>query len=86
VRKHDIILSDNTSIPFGLGVWSTGVGPTPFVKNLPFDKDRAGRILVDEYLKPMHPHADNIYVAGDCAAFVKDALPPTAQAAEQGKR
>jgi hypothetical protein len=38
-------------IPFGLCVWSTGVGPTPFITSLPFAKTTAGRLAVDRCVR-----------------------------------
>ncbi|KAL2550373.1 Internal alternative NAD(P)H-ubiquinone oxidoreductase [Forsythia ovata] len=38
VQPQKIILSDGTDIPFGLLVWSTGVGPSPFVNSLDIPK------------------------------------------------
>jgi hypothetical protein len=42
-------------IPFGLCIWSTGVGPTPFTLSLPFLKTSKGRVAVDEFLRVMAP-------------------------------
>jgi len=81
VRRHEMVLSDGTEIPFGMAVWSTGVSANPFVKSLPFAKDRAERLLVDQYLR-VKGH-ENIYAVGDCACIEGIPLPQTAQAAEQ---
>lgn len=35
-------------IPFGLCIWATGVGPTPFTTSLPFAKTKVGRLAVDK--------------------------------------
>lgn len=40
---------------YGLCVWSTGVGPTPFVTSLPFAKTPKGRLAVDEFLRLAAP-------------------------------
>ncbi len=48
-------------------VWSAGTGAVDFVKNLPFDKDRKDRVIVDDYLHP--PGRDDIFFLGDCACF-----------------
>ncbi|MBI4749671.1 MAG: FAD-dependent oxidoreductase [Acidobacteria bacterium] len=71
-------------IPTGLIVWSTGYGPTPFIKSLPFEKDRSGRILTNEFLQiTAEP---TIYAMGDCATITGIQLPQTAQLAmQQGK-
>ena len=81
VHPHTMELSDGTSLPFGLCVWSTGNEQIPFVRELPFEKDRAGRILVDDHLKVIGQH--HIYAAGDCSALKSGALPGTAQVANQ---
>eukprot|EP00850_Spirogloea_muscicola_P007934 SM000041S15493 [mRNA] locus=s41:407125:412020:+ [translate_table: standard] len=64
--KH-LSLSDGTSVPYGLLVWSTGVGPTAFVKSLPLEKSRGGRIAVDEWLRVKD--VEDIYAIGDCAGY-----------------
>lgn len=38
-----IVLSDGTHVPYGLLVWSTGVGPSEFVKALDLPKSPGGR-------------------------------------------
>ncbi|HMW00798.1 MAG TPA: FAD-dependent oxidoreductase [Acidobacteriota bacterium] len=71
-------------IPTGLIVWSTGYGPTSFIKSLPFEKDRSGRIFTNEFLQiAAEP---TIYAMGDCATITGIQLPQTAQLAmQQGK-
>ncbi len=74
-------LRNGEVIPTGLVVWSTGYGPTGLVQALPFEKDGAGRLLTDEYLRvAAHPE---IYAMGDCATIAGQALPQTAQLAMQ---
>ncbi|KAH7314698.1 hypothetical protein KP509_21G016500 [Ceratopteris richardii] len=88
VKPGFISLSDGSRVPYGLLVWSTGVGPSSFVKSLSLPKSPGGRIGVDEYLKV--PGFEDMYAIGDCAGFVesvgKPVLPALAQVAErQGK-
>ncbi|GFZ13308.1 alternative NAD(P)H dehydrogenase 1 [Actinidia rufa] len=88
VQPQKIILSDGTAVPYGLLVWSTGVGPSPFVKNLELPKATGGRIGVDEWLRV--PSAQDVFSIGDCSGFLestgKPVLPALAQVAErQGK-
>ena len=40
-------LSNGDVLPYGMAVWSTGVGPTSFTTGLPFAKTARGRIAVD---------------------------------------
>ncbi|KAI3436606.1 hypothetical protein D9Q98_006023 [Chlorella vulgaris] len=51
VSADMIELQDGTQIPFGLCVWSTGVGPTPFTVSLPFVKTPRGRLAIDDRLR-----------------------------------
>ncbi len=44
VLPEKLLLTDGTEVPYGLLVWSTGVGPSPFVRNLPFEKSPGGRL------------------------------------------
>lgn len=55
VEDGCLTLTDNTIIPFGLCIWSTGVGPTPFTLSLPFAKTKVGRIAVDGYMRVLAP-------------------------------
>lgn len=55
VRQMEIELQDHSVIPFGLCVWSTGVGPTPFVLSLPFAKTPRGRLAIDGRLRVLMP-------------------------------
>jgi len=45
VHSKEIILSDGTKVPYGLLVWSTGVGPSKFVKTLNLPKSPGGRYV-----------------------------------------
>lgn len=49
VQSQKLILDDGTEVPYGLLVWSTGVGPSPFVRSLGLPKDPTGRLV-----RPLH--------------------------------
>ncbi len=84
VRERDVVLADGTTMGHGLVVWSTGIGATPFVQSLPYPKDRAQRLMTDEFFHVNE--TDGIYAIGDCATRAGDALPATAQVAlQEGK-
>jgi NADH:ubiquinone reductase (non-electrogenic) len=77
-------LKSGEQVPAATIVWTSGVGPTPFVGGLNFEKDRAGRLLTDDRLRVRS--RDDIYVAGDCGVITGNPLPLTAQVAmQQGK-
>lgn len=50
VTQQYVELQDGDKIPFGLCIWSTGVGPTPFITSLPFAKTGRGRLAVNDRL------------------------------------
>lgn len=85
VLPEEILLNDGTSVPYGLLVWSTGVGPSQFVKSLPFPQSPGGRIGVDQWLRV--PSAEDVFALGDCAGFLEQTgqpvLPALAQVAER---
>lgn len=43
VHPNKIVLSDGSDVPYGLLVWSTGVGPSKLVKSLLLPKAPGGR-------------------------------------------
>lgn len=53
VHSKKIVLNDGTDVPYGLLVWSTGVGPSKFVKSLNLPKSQGGRY--------MHEHSLTLY-------------------------
>ncbi|KAK7368960.1 hypothetical protein VNO80_10993 [Phaseolus coccineus] len=85
VQSKEIILSNGTKVPYGLLVWSTGVGPSKFVKTLNLPKSPGGRIGVDEWLRV--PSVEDVFALGDCAGFLEQTgrpvLPALAQVAER---
>ncbi|KAI4318208.1 hypothetical protein L6164_026001 [Bauhinia variegata] len=88
VKADKILLDDGTEVPYGLLVWSTGVGPSPIIHSLDLPKAPGGRIGVDEWLRV--PSVQDVFSIGDCSGFVestgKPTLPALAQVAErQGK-
>jgi len=77
-------LKSGEEVPAGTVVWSSGVQATPFVAQLPFEKDPAGRLIVDPFLR-VKSNPD-IYAPGDNGAIEGHSLPLTAQVAmQQGK-
>ncbi|KAF8029812.1 hypothetical protein BT93_E2285 [Corymbia citriodora subsp. variegata] len=88
VHAKKIVLNDGTDVPYGLLVWSTGVGPSQFIKSLDLPKSPGGRIGVDEWMRV--PSVEDVFAMGDCAGFLEQTgrpvLPALAQVAErQGK-
>jgi NADH:ubiquinone reductase (non-electrogenic) len=81
VEEREILLKDGSHVPYGMMVWSTGNTQTPFVKGLPFEKDRGSRLITDPFFH-LKGHT-NIYSLGDCATIEGNVLPATSQVAQQ---
>ena len=64
VRETEVELKDGSIVPYGLCVWSTGVGPTPFTLSLPFLKTPKGRLAVNEKLQVLMPARKASFIHG----------------------
>ncbi|KAI4296616.1 hypothetical protein L6164_036562 [Bauhinia variegata] len=58
-----------TTIPYGMAVWSTGIGTRPFIKDFMQQIGQANRraLATDEWLRV--EGCDNVYALGDCATI-----------------
>lgn len=81
VDEHTVYLEDGSELQHGLLVWSTGIGPTPFVQNVTLPKDRKSRLIIDEYFRVRG--YERIYALGDCSVIENGELPATSQVAQQ---
>ncbi len=81
VEAAGVTLEDGTKLDYGLLLWSTGNGPTPFVQHALLPKDGKSRIMIDDYFQV--PGLENIYAVGDCSVNPIHPLPATAQVAQQ---
>jgi NADH:ubiquinone reductase (non-electrogenic) len=84
VLPDAVYLADGTKIPYGLLVWSTGVGPRPLAKKLNWPKTKQGRFVVDDHLRVQT--LQDVYAMGDCAEIEGYPLMATAQVAVQQAR
>ncbi|KAF6158872.1 hypothetical protein GIB67_021903 [Kingdonia uniflora] len=69
VHPKKIVLTDGTDVPYGLLVWSTGVGHSDFVKSLNLPESQGGRIGIDEWM--CVPSVEDVFALGDCAGFLR---------------
>lgn len=74
-------LKSGEVLPAGLVLWCTGFAPSALVKALPWEKDRSGRLVVDDHLQVQGQAG--VYALGDCASPRDKNLPQLAQVAEQ---
>ncbi|MCL6439821.1 MAG: FAD-dependent oxidoreductase, partial [Rubrobacteraceae bacterium] len=83
--KH-VKLSDGRTLPAHTTVWAAGIQPPPLVEGLEVEKDKRGRIIVDEYMRVKD--RPGVYAVGDCITIDYDGppVPALAQSAEQEGR
>ncbi|MCA7083153.1 FAD-dependent oxidoreductase [Cupriavidus sp. DB3] len=70
VDAHGITLSDGKRIDAATVIWTGGVTATPLTQQIPAERDRAGRLLVDRDLRV--PGVPSVFVAGDAASALTD--------------
>jgi NADH dehydrogenase len=77
------VVAGGKRIPSATVVWTAGVAASPVPKMLGTKTDRAGRALVDPFLKVVD--APGVFVAGDAASVMQNGhpVPGVAQAAIQ---
>ncbi|WP_326835349.1 FAD-dependent oxidoreductase [Amycolatopsis rhabdoformis] len=68
VAHDEVRLSDETVIPAATVVWTAGMTASPLTSFVPGERDRLGRLDVDEYLRVRG--VEHVYAAGDTAAAV----------------
>jgi NADH:ubiquinone reductase (H+-translocating) len=80
------VIAGGTRIPSATVLWTAGVAASPIPKMLGTRTDRAGRALVDPFLKVVD--APGVFVVGDAASIMQDnhPVPGVAQAAIQQGR
>jgi NADH dehydrogenase FAD-containing subunit len=81
-------LNDGTLIPTFTLIWAGGVIPSKVIEDLSCERDKRGRIIINNYLQ-VHKY-DGVFALGDCASITdphtKKPYPPTAQhAIREGK-
>jgi NADH dehydrogenase len=82
VDEHGVI-AGGSRIPSATVLWTAGVAASPIPKMLGIKTDRAGRALVDPFLKVVG--VSGVFVVGDAASVTQDEhlVPGVAQAAIQ---
>ena len=77
----EVNLDNGENIPTNTLIWTAGTAPDPIIKTLPCEKDKKGRIIVNEYLEV--PGWPGVMALGDCASIpdpvTGKTYPPTAQ-------
>jgi NADH dehydrogenase len=76
-----VTLDDGEMIPAATVVWTVGMAASPLTAQIPGERDRFGRLLVDEYLRV----TPTVYAAGDTAAAIADDGHPTIQSCQHAQ-
>ena len=88
VSDRGVQLADGQVLEAATVIWTAGVKASPVVEALPVERDKLGRVVVNEYLEL--PPFPGVFVIGDAAHSwdprLQAALPPTAQVAVQQAR
>jgi len=79
VRPTEIVLWDKTkketaSLPCGMTVWATGVGPTPLTTKIADsipEQQHNKALVTDEYLRVKGVPNQNVYAVGDCLTMTQ---------------
>ncbi len=74
VEPKRIYLRGGTTLDAFTLVWTAGVHPPAFVRELPLAHIRDGRVRVDDRLRALDPSerpVEGVYVLGDCAAALQ---------------
>ncbi|MCL4545585.1 MAG: NAD(P)/FAD-dependent oxidoreductase [Chloroflexi bacterium] len=61
----EVLLEDGRRITTSTFIWSAGVRPSRLLSELPLDRDRAGRVIVDATMRV--PGQEHVWALGDCA-------------------
>jgi NADH:ubiquinone reductase (non-electrogenic) len=86
VLPNKVVLSTGENLPCGLVVWSTGVGPRPFLHTSGLALDPKGLRLQTDPMLRVPGTGETVFALGDCAAVGDKVLPAVAQVAEQQGR
>lgn len=76
-----VTLDDGEVIPAATLVWTVGMAASPLTAQIPGERDRFGRLIVDEYLRV----TPTVYAAGDTAAASADHGHPTIQSCQHAQ-
>ncbi|XP_076472969.1 putative NADH dehydrogenase [Babylonia areolata] len=86
VTANSVKLQDGETLPCGLVVWSTGLAPHHFTRQLDVEKNARGQIMTDGHLRVKSDASGSVFAIGDCADIDGYPLPCTAQVAERQGR
>ncbi|WP_027581827.1 NAD(P)/FAD-dependent oxidoreductase [Bradyrhizobium sp. Ai1a-2] len=75
VEPNAIVLSSGEIIPTQTVVWCAGMRASPLAETLDVERDRYGRVIVDQFMRVTG--AANVFAAGDVACSFVDGVRPS---------
>lgn len=78
-----IRLGSGTDVPAGTVIWCAGMRASPLTRLFPVERDRLGRLHVDEFLRL--PGQPGVFAAGDSARAMVDAGRPSVMSCQHGR-
>ncbi|MCV7413340.1 NADH dehydrogenase [Mycobacterium florentinum] len=83
VAPTGVSLSSGEQVEAATVVWCAGMAASPLTERLPVDRDRSGRVPVDDYLRVIG--VESIFAAGDAAAARMDAEHLSVMSCQHGR-
>ncbi|OWA13894.1 dehydrogenase [Streptomyces sp. CS113] len=83
VTPYQVTLADGEVIPAATVVWTAGMVASPLTARIPAERDRLGRLPVDEHLRVTG--VPDVYAAGDTAAAVVEGGHRTMQSCQHAQ-
>ncbi|MET0701426.1 MAG: FAD-dependent oxidoreductase [Mycobacterium sp.] len=83
VGADTVTMSTGEVVPAATVVWCAGMRASPLTAQLPVERDRLGRLPVDEYLRVIG--VPDVFAAGDVAAAMMDDEHPSVMSCQHGR-
>ncbi len=83
IHPWGIVLDSGESIPSMTIVWAAGMRASPLTERFPVERDRFGRLWVDEFLKIKG--MEGVFAAGDCAWMKIDGKHSSVMSCQHGR-
>jgi NADH dehydrogenase len=83
VSSAGVTLKTGEQIPAATVIWCAGMRANPLTRSFPVERDRFGRLAVDEFLRVKG--VPNVFAAGDVAAAMMEDQHPSVMSCQHGR-
>lgn len=83
VDREGVVLKTGEFIPAATTVWCAGLRANPLTEQLSVERDRFGRVAVDEFMRVRG--VPNVFAAGDCAWAMMDTTHASVMSCQHGR-